>query len=269
MSYDIAIVRSDIPDDIAFMVACDWQDRGLEYLDTVGTYCNPTYNYVRFFQAFHVRPTTDLHGRSAIVVKDMLDDALKEIGKHSIDELEQKYFLDNNGKVISWGSIPNAIQWLRDVRDYCERNPCYKFLGHDAGEPGHGSASLGTVRTFAPEYAQPSDRQWRKLLEETAELAAVGMDWVADGTSDSRIYDRLVEEYCDVVEALGTFAIAYGITDEDIRKGMGECEKRFRDGDAGGRKTVEENTIIDGLAELSTRLQKVQGAMIANRKEHQ
>lgn len=86
---------------------------------------------------------------------------------------------------------------------------------------------------------------------------AVGMDWVADGTSDSRI-DRLVEEYCDVVEALGTFAIAYGITDEDIRKGMGECEKRFRDGDAGGRKTVEENTIIDGLAELSTRLKEAQ-----------
>lgn len=269
MSYDIAIVRSDIPDDIAFMVACDWQDRGLEYLDMVGTSCNPTYNYARFFHAFHVRPTTDLHGRSAIVVKDMLDDALKEIGKHSIDELERKYFLDNNGKVISWGSIPNAIQWLRDVRDYCEQNPGYKFLGRDAESPRHGSASLGTVRTFAPEYAQPSDRQWRKLLEETAELAAVGMDWVADGTSDSRIHDRLVEEYCDVVEALGTFAIAYGITDEDIRKGMGECEKRFRDGDAGGRKTVEENTIIDGLAELSTRLQKVQSAMIANRKEHQ
>lgn len=95
-------------------------------------------------------------------------------------------------------------------------------------------------------------------MEETAELAAVGMDWVADGTSDGRIYDRLVEEYCDVVEALGTFAIAYGITDEDIRKGMGECEKRFRDGTAGGRKTVEENNIIDGLAELSTQLQKVQ-----------
>lgn len=258
MSYDIAIVRSDIPDDIAFMVACDWQDRGLEYLDMVGTSCNPTYNYARFFHAFHVRPTTDLHGRSAIVVKDMLDDALKEIGKHSIDELERKYFLDNNGKVIRWGSIPNAIQWLRDVRDYCERNPGYKFIGRDAEIPGHGSASLGTVRTFSPEYAQPSDRQWRKLLEETAELAAVGMDWVADGTSDSRIYDRLVEEYCDVVEALGTFAIAYGITDEDIRKGMGECEKRFRDGDAGGRKTVEENTIIDGLAELSTRLKEAQ-----------
>lgn len=258
MSYDIAIIRSDIPDDMAFMVSCDWQDRGLEYLDMVGTSCNPTYNYARFFQAFHVRPTTDLHGKSAIVVKDMVDDALKEIGKHSIDELEQKYFLDNNGKVIRWGSIPNAIQWLRDVRDYCEQNPGYKFIGRDAEIPGHGSVSLGTVRTFSPEYAQPSDRQWRKLLEETAELAAVGMDWVADGTSDSRIYDRLVEEYCDVVESLGTFAIAYGITDEDIRKGMGECEKRFRDGQAGGRKTVEENKIIDRLAELSNRLKEVQ-----------
>ena len=84
------------------------------------------------------------------------------------------------------------------------------------------------------------------------------MDWVADGTSDGRIYDRLVEEYCDVVEALGTFAIAYGITDEDIRKGMGECERRFRTGKAGGKKTVEEDKIIDGLADLSNRLKEVQ-----------
>ena len=150
--------------------------------------------------------------------------------------MEQKYFLDNTGKVIRWGSIPNAIQWLRDVRDYCEQNPGYKFIGRGVEMTEHGLASLGTVRTFAPEYAEPSDRQWRKLLEESAELAAVGMDWVADGTSDKRIYSRLVEEYCDVVEALGTFAIAYGITNEDIRRGMGECEKRFRDGRAGGRK---------------------------------
>ena len=259
------------------MVACDWQDRGLEYLDMVGTSCNPTYNYARFFQAFHVRPTTDLHGKSAIVVKDIIDEALDEIEKKSINELEQKYFLDNTGKVIRWGSIPNAIQWLRDVRDYCEQNPGYKFIGRGVEMTEHGLASLGTVRTFAPEYAEPSDRQGRKLLEESAELAAVGMGWVADGTSDKRIYSRLVEEYCDVVEALGTFAIAYGVTDEDIRKGMGECERRFRTGKAGGKKTVEENTIIDGLAELSTRLKEAQTielensprAMIANRKEHQ
>ena len=122
MSYDIAIVRSDIPDDMVFMVACDWQDRGLENLDMVGTSCNPTFNYSDFFQAFHVRPTTDLHGKSAIVVKDIIDEALDEIEKKSINELEQKYFLDNTGKVIRWGSIPNAIQWLRDVRDYCEQN---------------------------------------------------------------------------------------------------------------------------------------------------
>ena len=161
------------------MVACDWQDRGLENLDMVGTSCNPTFNYSDFFQAFHVRPTTDLHGKSAIVVKDIIDEALDEIEKNSINELEQKYFLDNTGKVIRWGSIPNAIQWLRDVRDYCEQNPGYKFIGRGVEMTEHGLASLGTVRTFAPEYAEPSDRQWRKLLEESAELAAVGMDWVA------------------------------------------------------------------------------------------
>ena len=258
MSYDIAIVRSDVPDDMAFMVACDWQDRGLEYVDMVGTYCNPTYNYSSFFQAFNVRPTTDLHGKSALVVKDMLDEALTEIGKHSVHELEQKYFLDRDGKVISWGSIPNAIKWLRDVRDYCAQNPGYKFIGRDVELTDSEIASLGTVRTFSPDYAKPSDCQWRKLLEETAELAAVGMDWVADGTSGEKVYKRLVEEYCDVVEALGTFAIAYGITNEDIRKGMGECEKRFRDGKAGGGKTVEEDRIIDGLAELSEQLRKAQ-----------
>lgn len=91
---------------MAFMVACDWQDRGLENLDMVGTSCNPTFNYSDFFQAFHVRPTTDLHGKSAIVVKDIIDEALDEIEKNSINELEQKYFLDNTGKVIRWGVSP-------------------------------------------------------------------------------------------------------------------------------------------------------------------
>jgi len=158
LSYDVAIVRSDVPDELAFMVACDWQDRGLMYVDMVGTYCNPTHNYSEFFQAFHVRPTTDLHGKSAIVVKDMLDKALEEIGKHSIDELEQKYFLGKDGKVISWGSIPNAIQWLRDVRDYCAKNPGYKFIGESSELDDSEVASLGTVRTFSPEYTQPSDR---------------------------------------------------------------------------------------------------------------
>lgn len=95
-------------------------------------------------------------------------------------------------------------------------------------------------------------------MEESAELAAVGADWVADGTSDHQLYDRMVEEFCDVVETLGTFAIAYGITNDDIRKGMGECERRFRTGKAGGKKTVEEDKIIDGLAELSVRLRKAQ-----------
>ena len=59
---------------------------------------------------------------------DLSDEALKEIGKHSVHELEQKYFLDVDGKVIGWGSIPGAIRWLRDLRDYCARHPDYKII---------------------------------------------------------------------------------------------------------------------------------------------
>lgn len=128
MSYDIAIIRSDIPDDVAFKVACDWQDRDSEYVDTVGTSCQPTYNYARFFEAFHVRPTTDMDGKSAVEVRGMVDEALTEIGKHSVHELEREYFLDADGKVIGWGSIPGAIRWLRDLRDYCARHPDYKIV---------------------------------------------------------------------------------------------------------------------------------------------
>lgn len=128
MSYDIAMIRPDIPDDVTLKVVCDWQDRDSEYVDTVGTSCQPTYNYSGFFTAFHVRPTTDMDGKSAFEVMGMVDEALKEIGKHSVHELEQKYFLDVDGKVIGWGSIPGAIRWLRDLRDYCARHPDYKII---------------------------------------------------------------------------------------------------------------------------------------------
>ncbi|MFR8924695.1 MAG: hypothetical protein ACLVG8_01480 [Bifidobacterium longum] len=67
-------------------------------------------------------------GKSAVEVRGMVDEALKEIGKHSVHELEQKYFLDADGKVIGWGSIPGAIRWLRDLRDYCARHPDYKII---------------------------------------------------------------------------------------------------------------------------------------------
>lgn len=45
-------------------------------------------------------------GKSAVEVRGMVDEALKEIGKHSVHELEQKYFLDVDGKVIGWGASP-------------------------------------------------------------------------------------------------------------------------------------------------------------------
>lgn len=258
MSYDIAIVRSDIPDDLAFDVACDWDKRGSEYWDTLGVKSNPTYNYGRLFTAFHVNPVDDLHGEPAPLVAERIDAALGEIRNHSRSELEREYFLDSSDKVITFGSIPNAVQWLADVRDYCKTHPDYKFVGYCAVETGYDGVSLGTVRTFIPEYAEPSELQHRKLLEETAELAAAGKAWLEDGMEHDGTRRHMIREYCDVVEALGTFAIAYGITGREIRLGMAECEKRFRDGRAGGAKADDENRVIDGLERLPKTLADVQ-----------
>lgn len=245
MSYDVAIVRSDIPDDVAFQVACDWPDRGLEYLDRVGAWCSPTYNYSRFLTAFHVNPVDDLHGRNAGVAARLLDKALAEIEHHPIGELERRYFLNGDGKPFEWGSIPEAIRWLRDARDYCAKNPDYRFLGMDGGPDGN-SASLGVVRAFSPEQSRLSDWQWRSLLGKTGRLAVTGLEWLTDGKRDP---DRLVGEYCDVVQALGVFAIAYGITDEDIRAGMGEGERRYCDGTSGGPMTLGERVAVDRMAQ--------------------
>lgn len=254
MSYDIAIVRSDISDDLVFKVTCDWEVRG-QWDDFAGTQCNPTYNYSKFFKAFHVHPIDDLHGKSAMIVSTLIDKALSDIRGHSITELGDAYFRKYDGEPIAWGSIPNAIKWLGDVRDYCQTHPDYEFIGHGVGEDENENAvTLGTIRTFDRRYQEPTGERYRKLLEETAELAAVSRRWLDSDRLDGTLRRHMIDEYCDVVEALGTLTIAYDITSREIRLGMTDCEKRFRDGEAGGEKTAEENTIIDGLEELSLRL---------------
>lgn len=54
--------------------------------------------------------------------------ARRELADAVNDATSKKYFLDVDGKVIGWGSIPGAIRWLRDLRDYCARHPDYKII---------------------------------------------------------------------------------------------------------------------------------------------
>lgn len=255
MSYDIAIVRSDVPDDLAFDLACLWECRN-HGDDVAGVQCNPTSNYARFLDAFHVHPVHDLHGKSALRVATLIDAALERVRHRSVAELEDAYFRTRDGEPIRWGSIPDAIAWLEEMADYCRQHPDYKLIGHvvweDDGEPMVG---LGTVRTFDDRYMEPTWDRYRKLLEETSELAVACQGWLDTDRRDDTLRRRMIGEYCDVVEALGTLAIAYGITSEEIRFGMVDCEQRYRDGKAGGRKTVEQDAIIDAMAGLARRLE--------------
>lgn len=255
MSYDIAIVRSDVPDDLAFDIACFWECRG-HGDDVAGAQCNPTSNYARFLDAFHVHPVRDLHGRSAMRAATLIDTALEQIRHHAVTELEDAYFRTRDGEPIRWGSIPDAIAWLGEVADYCRQHPDYKVVGHvvweDDGEPTVG---LGTVRTFDDQYREPTRDRYRKLLEEAGELATVCRCWLDSDGRDDTLRRRMLDEYCDVVEALGSLAIAYGITSREIRFGMVDCERRFRSGVSGGAKTVGEEAVIDGMVELSSRLE--------------
>lgn len=77
MSYDIAIVRSDIPDDIASMVSCDWQDRGVDYvdMDSFQTYDD----YIPPFEAGDILETADLlHKPVKNVFEDLITERLRE-----------------------------------------------------------------------------------------------------------------------------------------------------------------------------------------------
>lgn len=236
MSYDIAIVRSDVPDDLAFDLACLWECRD-HGDDVAGAQCNPTSNYARFLDAFHVHPVHDLHGKSALRAATLIDAALSDIRTRSVAELEDAYFRTRDGEPIRWGSIPDAIAWLEEMADYCRQHPDYKLIGQVVWEDeDEVTVSLGTVGTFDDRYREPTRDRCRKLLEETGELATVQRWLDADGRDDM-LRQRMIGEYCDVVEALGTLAIAYGITGREIRFGMVDCEKRYRDGVSGGAKS--------------------------------
>ena len=64
MSYDLYVVRPDIPEDFWGYV-CDRDHEERSY-DQYGRYFNYTYNLGPFFAAYHVRPSTDLDGKTGI-----------------------------------------------------------------------------------------------------------------------------------------------------------------------------------------------------------
>ena len=124
MSYDLYVVRPDIPEDFWDYV-CDRDHEERSY-DQYGRYFNNTYNLGPFFAAYHVRPSTDLDGKTGGECAELIRQALMSIYLQPLHELRSEYNpRDENGELVDWGSVDGAIKWLERVHDYCREHPDY------------------------------------------------------------------------------------------------------------------------------------------------
>lgn len=118
MSYDLYVVRRDIPENF-------W-DYGYDPDYDYGCYFNYTYNLGPFFDAYHVRPSTDLDGKTGGECAELIRQALMSIYLQPLHELRSEYNpRDENGQLVDWGSVDGAIKWLERVHDYCREHPDY------------------------------------------------------------------------------------------------------------------------------------------------
>lgn len=117
MSYDLYVARRDIPEDCLYDVC---ERHGDRHLVSRGRYFNYTYNLGRFFTAYQVNPIKDLNGLTGRECAGRIDNALRRIEQDDQGVLADLYNPDNN-----WGSVAGAVNWLRDIRDYCHEHPDY------------------------------------------------------------------------------------------------------------------------------------------------
>ena len=124
MSYDLYVARPDIPED-CWSYVCDRDNEERSY-DQYGRYFNYTYNLGPFFAAYHVRPSTDLDGKTGKECAGLIRQALMEIYRQPLYELREEYNpRDENGQLVDRGSVDGAIKWLESVHDYCREHPDY------------------------------------------------------------------------------------------------------------------------------------------------
>ena len=104
---------------------CDRDHEERSY-DQYGRYFNYTYNLGPFFAAYHVRPSTDLDGKTGGECAELIRQALMSIYVQPLHELRSEYNpRDENGELVDWGSVDGAIKWLERIHDYCREHPDY------------------------------------------------------------------------------------------------------------------------------------------------
>lgn len=104
---------------------CD-RDYDERTYDQFGRHFNYTYNLGPFFAAYHVRPSTDLDGKTGGECAELIRQALMSIYQQTLHELRSEYNpRDSDGQLVDWGSVDGAIKWLERVHDYCREHPDY------------------------------------------------------------------------------------------------------------------------------------------------
>ena len=86
------------------------------------------------------------------------------------------------------------------------------------------TVDFGKVPVF--EGAEADKAQALKVIEEAAELFAAWQAWKKEAHmfGKPQLYDAMVEEAADVVQALANFLAGLGV--EDIRRAMADCMER-------------------------------------------
>lgn len=100
------------------------------------------------------------------------------------------------------------------------------------GEPSP-VVRTGRAVTFPPvaSFGRLERDKWLavKTLEEAAELTEASKDWLkASDTDRPARREAMLSEYADVLQTLANLAVAYDITDEEIKDAMGKCLERNR-----------------------------------------
>lgn len=88
---------------------------------------------------------------------------------------------------------------------------------------------IGSVAVFRD--LEASKAQALKPLEEAAKVFGAWQAWRENGptldNTEAGLVDRIVDEYCDAIQACVNLAAAYGV--RDLTKAMRDCEDRNRE----------------------------------------
>ncbi|NMM93928.1 hypothetical protein [Bifidobacterium oedipodis] len=130
MSYDVYVAHPDVAETLLDKCCGEWEEKIQDYSPYdpcyYGVRSHITSNYSRLLTAYNVHPLDDMDGHTGKEVAAMVNKAFEEMDKTPQYVLEDLYFRDKDGLLITWGSVKECGMWLLGLKAYCERHEDYK-----------------------------------------------------------------------------------------------------------------------------------------------